>query len=548
MFCLVNNAKDGRLMENTSNLTRIARAAGLSNERDEILPAALLGAVTSPTIPRHSLGDQTSRPAADVQDQRKRAETLYRVALLVVDALMVGLAFRLAYELRFEVGLTIAPEVQPYWGQYTRLIALLIPLWLLLFWLLRLYDPRYLLGGTTEYTRALNASTNGMMAVVLVSFLVPNFQIARAWLVLSWILSGTLVCAGRLLLRRVAYRLRRRGLFVAPTLIVGTNDEALALVDQLRQSVASGLAVLGFVDTQESDEAQPEPEALLHGIPVLGDLAALPELVRTHGIQEVIVASTALSRPQLLELPEQLAAIHDVQVRLSSGLYEIFTTGMFVTTKNAVPLMNINRLRLDRTETILKTLLDYLLIGLALPFLLPFFAVIAALVKLDSPGPVFHRRRVVGIGGKEFDALKFRTMVVNGDEILAEHPELMAELQANFKLKNDPRVTTVGRFLRSTSLDELPQLINVLLGDMSLVGPRMIISAERAEYGKMQHNLFTVKPGLTGLWQVSGRSDLSYTERVQLDMHYIRNYSIWLDLQILFFQTLPAVLRRTGAY
>jgi lipopolysaccharide/colanic/teichoic acid biosynthesis glycosyltransferase len=170
------------------------------------------------------------------------------------------------------------------------------------------------------------------------------------------------------------------------------------------------------------------------------------------------------------------------------------------------------------------------------------------LVKVDSPGPVFYRRRVLGIGGIEFDALKFRSMVINGDEILAQRPDLQAELAVNHKLKDDPRITRIGKLLRRTSLDELPQLINVLLGQMSLVGPRMISPAEKEQYGQMQHNLFTVKPGLTGLWQVSGRSDLSYVERVQIDMHYIRNYSIWLDLQILFFQTVPAVLKKRGAY
>jgi lipopolysaccharide/colanic/teichoic acid biosynthesis glycosyltransferase len=139
-------------------------------------------------------------------------------------------------------------------------------------------------------------------------------------------------------------------------------------------------------------------------------------------------------------------------------------------------------------------------------------------------------------------------MAVNGDAILDRCPEKKAELEATHKIKDDPRVTRVGRMLRSLSLDELPQLINVLAGQMSLVGPRMISPEEQEKYGRMRHNLFTVKPGLTGMWQVSGRSDLSYEERVQLDMTYIRNYSIWSDIQILFFQTLPAVFRKTGAY
>jgi lipopolysaccharide/colanic/teichoic acid biosynthesis glycosyltransferase len=221
---------------------------------------------------------------------------------------------------------------------------------------------------------------------------------------------------------------------------------------------------------------------------------------------------------------------------------------MSVTTRNSVPLMNLNRMRLDPVEMILKTLLDYTVILLGSIVLLPFIALVGLLIKLDSAGPILYRRRVLGVGGQEFDAFKFRTMVINGDELLARHPELLAELKATHKLKVDPRITRVGHWLRRTSLDELPQFINVLLGQMSLVGPRMISPAEAEMYGRMKQNLLTVKPGLTGLWQVSGRSDLSYEERVRLDMHYIRNYSIWLDLQILFFQTLPAVFRGRGAY
>ncbi len=170
------------------------------------------------------------------------------------------------------------------------------------------------------------------------------------------------------------------------------------------------------------------------------------------------------------------------------------------------------------------------------------------IVKLDSPGPVFYRRQVLGVGGRTFGAFKFRTMYVNGNEILEQYPELKAELARTQKLKNDPRITRAGKFLRRTSLDELPQLLNVLLGQMSLVGPRMISPGEHDLYGRMKLNLLTVKPGLTGMWQVSGRSDLSYEERVRLDMYYIRNYSIWTDIQILFFQTLPAVTKGRGAY
>jgi len=210
-----------------------------------------------------------------------------------------------------------------------------------------------------------------------------------------------------------------------------------------------------------------------------------------------------------------------------------------------VPLVVLNKTRITGIHLICKTLLDFTIASVALIALLPLFAVLIVLIKRDSPGPAFYRRRVVGQGKKEFDAFKFRTMRIEGNRLLT--PEQRIELETHGKLKDDPRVTKLGNFLRRYSIDELPQLVNVLRGEMSLIGPRMITMAEMEKFGKWQHNLATVKPGLTGLWQVSGRSDLSYEERVRLDMHYIRNHSIWLDLQILF-QTIPALITGRGAY
>jgi Undecaprenyl-phosphate galactose phosphotransferase WbaP len=318
------------------------------------------------------------------------------------------------------------------------------------------------------------------------------------------------------------------------------------MAEQLYDSQSSGLAILGYI-SEENGSAQPSCPAI-NGLPVLGTLDTMVKTLQSQKIEEVIIATTALSRPQLLSITEELTTLPGKQMRLSSGLYEILTTGMSVTTKNAVPLMTFHRMRLDPLELFMKRVLDIALILASALFLVPIFAVIALLIHFDSPGPVFYRRRVLGAGGQTFDALKFRSMVTNGDEVLAQHPDLLAELQENHKLKNDPRITTIGHFLRRTSLDELPQLLNVLAGQMSLVGPRMITPTEAEKYGAMKYNLLTVKPGLTGLWQVSGRSDLSYEERVRLDMHYVRNYSIWQDLQILFIQTIPSVLKKRGAY
>lgn len=194
-----------------------------------------------------------------------------------------------------------------------------------------------------------------------------------------------------------------------------------------------------------------------------------------------------------------------------------------------------------------KALLDYLFVLPAILFLAPLFSLIALAVAIDSPGPVFYRRRVLGKNGRIFHAFKFRTMYINGDQILAKHPTLRAELAENYKLKSDPRVTRVGQLLRKFSLDELPQLINVLLQDMSLVGPRIITPDEIEKYGEHGPLLLTVMPGISGMWQVNGRSDTTYAQRVELDVRYIKSWSLLLDIKILL-QTVPAVLKGDGAY
>lgn len=206
---------------------------------------------------------------------------------------------------------------------------------------------------------------------------------------------------------------------------------------------------------------------------------------------------------------------------------------------------------LNPLQQFLKRLMDIFLVLLASPFLLPAFLILGLLIRLDSEGKVFYGHKRVGQGGNEFTLWKFRTMVHNADDVLKDYleknSELMAEWNTAHKLKNDPRVTRVGRVLRKTSLDELPQIWNVIKGEMSLVGPRPIIQAEVIKY-KKNFNLYTqVKPGLTGLWQVSGRSNLKYDHRVRLDEYYIRHWSIWMDVYILI-RTVPVVIQRAGAY
>ncbi len=467
---------------------------------------------------------------------------LLSVGLTLIDLITVTLGFGLAYVLRFEADF---PWNYQYNGSplpfYQSLIFLLVPIWLIVFRLFGLYDFKHLFGGINEYSRVFNACTLGMMLVIVFTFLDVTIWIARAWILLSWILVTISVASGRFLLRRAVRKMRTKGRFITTALIVGANEEGRAVAEQLRANQEAGILIAGFVADEPVSGGEPLP-----GIPVLGPLDSVVTLVREHGIQELIVASSSLPRAKLIDLLQSFDD-DDLTIRLSSGLYEILTTGVEIHEIGNVPLLSINKVRLTGAEMFMKWVLDQVVSIGVLLLTWPFMLAIAIAVKRDSPGPVFYHRQVIGVGGKPFGALKFRTMYVDADERLARDPAFRRQFEENFKRKDAPRVTRVGRFLRRTSLDELPQLFNVLRGQMSWVGPRMITSEERVRYGKWRMNLCTVKPGITGLWQISGRSDVGYQERVMLDMHYIRNYSIWLDLYVLW-QTVPAVLKGHGAY
>ncbi|HEX2923364.1 MAG TPA: sugar transferase, partial [Chloroflexota bacterium] len=378
--------------------------------------------------------------------------------------------------------------------------------------------------------------------VIFVSFIDISLYISRGWLLIVWATSVAFVGGFRFAFRRVLRRVRSAGFLTVPTVIVGANEEGRALAEQFLGDPGAGIRILGFIGSSCScDPPKDGP------FPILGGLNDLERVVQRWEVGEIIVAPTALTRDELLDLYRSLGHSESVEIRLSSGLFEILTTGVSVQEISCVPLVTPQRVRITGVDAVLKAVLDYTgaLVGLIL--LSPVMLAVAILVKLDSPGPVLYRRRVLGRFSKPFDAFKFRTMVVDADNVLESNALLKETFSSRYKLKSDPRVTRIGRILRRTSLDELPQLFNVLRGEMSLVGPRMISPDESGRYGKWQLNLLTVRPGITGPWQVRGRSEIPYEERVQLSMHYIRNFSIWLDLEILL-RTIPAVLKARGAY
>jgi exopolysaccharide biosynthesis polyprenyl glycosylphosphotransferase len=468
---------------------------------------------------------------------------IYLTFLVIIDLTLIFAAFWAAYYIRFTLDIPIfhdgAFSSPPF---YSRYMLYVLPVWGIIYALAGLYMSQNLLGGTNEYKLLFNATTFGMLFNITTRFALPDSLIlARGWVVMAWILAFLFTAIGRFCLRRVVYQLRKYGYFQKKALLIGLNEEGNLLYEQLNKNQQSGLHLMGYVCHKESDCDDSE------NIPYLGELADIQNLIDTQKITTLILTSSALSQEQVLSVFRQYGTLKDIDLRMSSGLYEIITTGMSVKEEGLVPLVVINKVRLEGVDQVMKLIVDYTISFFAVLILSPLLLLIALAVKLSSPGPIIYRRRVMGVNGRQFDAFKFRTMDQRSDEILASNPELLREYMENFKIKVDPRVTRIGKFLRKTSLDELPQLFNVLRNEMSLVGPRMITPQELEKYDQWDINLLTVKPGITGLWQVRGRSEIVYNDRVRIDMHYIRNWSIWLDLQIIL-QTIPAVLSKRGAF
>jgi exopolysaccharide biosynthesis polyprenyl glycosylphosphotransferase len=497
---------------------------------------------TIDTIIGSSIGAHHIRNATQRLPRRFQNIFLFS-ALAFNDVFMIAFACAAAYGLRFSLSLPLFhPDGFLSIVYYQRLTAFFIPISLFIFYMSGLYKQRNILGGTREYALIVRATSIGILLVIVIGFLNPNIIIARGWLIPAWIFSFLFIGVGRFMMRRIVNIMRKRGYFVSCAIIVGANEEGCALAHQLSRWETSGLYVLGFID-DETAVGTRKFNQLFN----IGHSDQIDEIIRQLNVEDIIIITSALPRERIIGLFKKYGMVDNINLHLSSGLYEIVTTTVEVNDILNAPLVHVNRVQLTGIDYALKLLLDYAITIPILIFIFPLLILICLIIKFDSPGPIIYRRRVMGKKGREFFAYKFRTMYTNGDEILMAYPKLKEELERNHKLKEDPRITRVGKFLRQYSLDELPQLLNVLKRQMSIVGPRMITGQEMKMYKKWDTNLLTVNPGITGLWQVSGRSDTSYEERVRLDMEYIRTWTIWSDLYILW-STVPAVLKKKGAY
>lgn len=463
----------------------------------------------------------------------------YLRALVVLDTAALSLAVLLGYLTRFGIG-PPGGAVLPY----AVFAPGLVLAWLVSLKALRCYDDRVVGYGADEYRRVGVASLRLASGVVIVGWIL-DVGVPRGFLVTSFAAGVVGLELARFVARKRLHRSRARGRgWSRKVLVVGDAAHVLELVHTLRRELYAGYQVIGACIPDVL--LAPVPQQL-GDVPVVGSFRGIPEAATAIGADTVAVtASGELTATRLRRLGWQLEST-GVDLVVAPALTDVAGPRIHTRPVAGLPLIHVEAPEFRGARKLVKGLVDKAFAIFALTLLLPLLIVIALTVLVDSRGPVLFRQTRVGQGGREFGVWKFRTMEVNADARLVELAPRNETDGLLFKLRDDPRVTRVGRLLRNWSLDELPQLVNVLFGQMSLVGPRPPLPSEVARYDGDVARRLLVKPGMTGLWQISGRSDLSWEDGVRLDLYYVENWSLAADLTILW-KTFGAVVNRRGAY
>jgi exopolysaccharide biosynthesis polyprenyl glycosylphosphotransferase len=425
-------------------------------------------------------------------------------------------------------------------GGYLALSLALPLLWIVALCVFGGYERRFIGVGSDEFRRVLHAGLSLTAALALVSYVVNN-ELSRVYLVISMQVIIALDLLVRLALRKRLHRRRRHGLCMSTVVAVGHETDVRQLISELRREPHHGLEVVAAC---LAGDAAPGEVA---GVPVVGDLDDAASAVQKFSAGTVAVLSCPeMDGVKLRTLAWELEKT-GTELCVAPALLDVAGPRTTVRPTAGLTLLHVDHPQLSGPRQVVKDLFDRSAAAFGLMALLPLLFALAVAIKLSDKGPVLFTQTRVGKGGERFRIYKFRTMVVDAEARLAEIRDQNEFDGVLFKMRADPRITALGAWLRRYSLDELPQLINVLRGEMSLVGPRPALPEEAAEYADHVRRRLAVKPGLTGMWQVNGRSDLSWEETVRLDLRYVENWSFVLDLQILS-RTLSVIVRGDGAY
>lgn len=461
-----------------------------------------------------------------------------------VDVALVFVAFAAAYYMRYELQLIRAVDGanRAPFAPYLPYAAVYAALLVLNYQGSGLYRSIRGRSWMEEVYSVLNGVTNATVIVLGLYFVFQPLVFSRLMLVYVAALTTAALALVRAARRIVQAHLRTKGIGIQRVLVVGAGDVGRAVLRTMIARQELGYRPVGYVDDD------PERGSIdLGRVKGLGGLKNLGKTIRNQAVDLVIITLPWAQHDRILELVA-VSRRAGAEVRVVPDVFQLNLRQVQVENLDGIPLLGVSDgARLPNRGHIIKRALDIGLIALASPLLLLIFGLIALAIRLEGPGPIFYKQKRVGRYGQVFDMVKFRSMVPNADALRAQLIEEYQQDPRHPKFKNDPRVTRVGRFIRTTSLDELPNLFNVLLGQMSLVGPRPPTPDEVAHYEPWHMQRLQTLPGMTGLWQVNGRSDVPFDEMCLLDIYYIENWSVKLDAQILML-TLPRVLLGHGAY
>ena len=470
----------------------------------------------------------------------------YARRLILTDILVILVAVVGSHILWFglEVSqLAIASDSANIRLSYFVVSIILIVSWLVSVAAFDTRDARVIRLGPTEYKRVFDASLRlfGLVAIVAMLFKV---DVARGYILTAFPVGVILLIGTRWLWRQWLVKQRQDGGYSAKTLLVGSFASVGMVADQLARFPYAGFRVVGMcVPAANAKDRHPDhPE-----IPIVGTIGNVAEAAKSTGADSVILTSTDSLPPRVVRRITWSLENSRIDLAIAPSLTEIAGPRIHTRPLAGLPLLHVEVPRYQGGMLWGKTLFDFFGAMLAVVILSPVLLVVAILIKSTSKGPVFFRQARVGLNGVPFRIFKFRTMVADAEELL---PVLVADNEGKgllFKLKNDPRITPFGNWLRRFSLDELPQFFNVLLGDMSVVGPRPPLPSEVEKYEPHVRRRLLVKPGITGPWQISGRSDLSWDDGVRLDLYYVENWTLMGDM-VLIWRTIKAVISQRGAY
>jgi exopolysaccharide biosynthesis polyprenyl glycosylphosphotransferase len=461
--------------------------------------------------------------------------------LVAIDVVFINVSVALAYWVRYDLQWFRDISYYHPFSAYIPFGLVMTVLSLIAFQMDRVYQGWRGTPLLDQIYRIINATAKSVVVVLAATFVLQPLQYSRLLLIEAGIIAVLLLASARVAQHAIVSAMRKRGAWVDRVIIVGAGEIGRTVMRTIVARPDLGYQIVGFVD----DDAE-KGRTDIGRLRALGPVGNLPELIQSEIVDQVVITLPWMYHRKILSIVRECER-RQVTARIVPDIFQMSLSQVDVDDLGGVPLIGVREVGFSRTALVVKRLIDISLSSVLLILGLPLYGAMALAIRLDSPGRVVFRQTRIGLGGQPFQMYKFRSMRQGSEAELAQLRRLNEVDGPIFKMRNDPRLTRVGQVLRRTSLDELPQLWNVLRGEMSIVGPRPPLPAEVEKYHEWHNKRLEVHPGMTGLWQVSGRSLLSFDEMVLLDIHYIEHWSLWLDLKIIL-RTIPQILLGDGAY